>query len=110
MPKTFDVDALISELELDHEDIVELFDDFKEFIQEAMPELKTSIESADMTKSRSQSHSIKGSAGNLRINVVYNIAKEMQDQAEANDAAGLSANYAKLEVAVAEFLEDLKNL
>jgi len=110
MPKTFDVDALISELELDQEDIVELFDDFKEFIEETMPELKKSIESSDMGKARSQSHSIKGSAGNLRINEVYEISKRMQDEAENSDSSGLEADYVKLEAAVAEFLEELTSL
>jgi hypothetical protein len=33
MPKTYDVNALIEELELDQEDIDELISDFKEFLK-----------------------------------------------------------------------------
>lgn len=109
MPETFDIDALKNELELDQEDVVELFDDFKGFIKEAMPKLKAVIESSDMAQSRTLSHSIKGSAGNLRIQEVYAISKQMQENAEASDEESLRANLIKLESAVAEFLEELSN-
>ena len=110
MPKTFDVEALKNELELDDEDIVELFHDFKEFINETISELKSAVESGDMTKSRALSHSIKGSAGNLRIQEVHEISKQMQDDSEGSDVDALNSNLVKLEVAVAEFLAELASL
>lgn len=110
MPKTFDLDALKNELELDQEDVVELFDDFKSFINETMPKLKSAVESGDMTESRSLAHSIKGSAGNLRIQEVYALSKQMQENSESSDAESLASNLAKLEAAVSEFLEELSSL
>ena len=110
MPKTFDLDALMSELELDREDVVELFDDFKGFITETLPELKAVIEAGDFAKSRTLSHSIKGSAGNLRIQEVYALSKQMQEDSENSNQQALNDNLAKLEPAVVEFLEELKTL
>ena len=107
MPKTFDIDALKNELELDQEDVVELFDDFKSFIDETMPKLKAAVQASDMAQSRTLSHSIKGSAGNLRIQEVYALSKQMQENSEASDEVSLNANLNKLEAAVSEFLEEL---
>lgn len=43
MPKTYDAAALIEELELDQEDIVELLTDFREFLLETLPQLEAAI-------------------------------------------------------------------
>jgi HPt (histidine-containing phosphotransfer) domain-containing protein len=110
MPKTFDIDALKNELELDQEDVVELFDDFKSFIEETMPKLKAVVETNDMAQSRALSHSIKGSAGNLRIQEVYALSKQMQANSEASDGENLKVNFGKLETAVSEFLQELTTL
>ncbi len=110
MPKTYDADALIEELELDKEDIVELMTDFKEFIIETLPQLETAIETGNCSEARSHAHSIKGSAGNLRINFVYESAKAMQDLADAADADKLKELLPELKSQVEDFLEELKDL
>jgi HPt (histidine-containing phosphotransfer) domain-containing protein len=59
------------------------------FMEESTPmlrELKSDIDSNDFTKIASHAHSIKGSAGNLRLNEVYEMAKEMELSAKASDA------------------------
>jgi two-component system, sensor histidine kinase and response regulator len=89
MTKTFDIQAMISELELDREDVVELLQDFRTFLVETLPNLETAISSGDLKISRSLSHSIKGSAGNMRVNEVYQTALKMQDTADAGDIADL---------------------
>lgn len=43
-----------------------------------MEELKNSISAKDYDKIKSDAHAIKGSAGNLRLNEVYEMAKEME--------------------------------
>jgi HPt (histidine-containing phosphotransfer) domain-containing protein len=110
MPKTYDADALIEELELDKEDIEELMTDFKEFIIAELPELESAIEAGNCSEARSHAHSIKGSAGNLRINFVYETAKVMQDLADASDADKLKELLPELKKQIEEFLEELKDL
>ena len=106
MPKTYDIDALIEELELDKEDIVELMDDFKEFIATAIPELEEAIRLSDCNAARSVSHSIKGSAGNLRINFVYETSKIMQDAADSNDIDKLKELLPTIKSQVEEFVAE----
>ncbi len=43
-----------------------------------LDELKNSISAKDFSKIKSNAHAIKGSAGNLRLNEVYEMAKEME--------------------------------
>lgn len=106
MPRTYNVDALIEELELDQEDIVELLTDFREFIEETVPQLEAALASDDLDQSRSLAHSIKGSAGNLRVQEVYGTSKEMQDLADAKDMAGLKALMPKLKAEVEDFMQE----
>ena len=51
------------------------------FLEEAGPILtaiETAIESGDYAEIKLRAHSIKGSAGNLKFNEVYEMAKEME--------------------------------
>jgi two-component system, sensor histidine kinase and response regulator len=110
MPNTFDINALIEELELDKEDIVELMDDFKDFITTALPNLENAINSGDTGEVRSVAHSIKGSAGNLRINFVYETAKTMQDAADAGEGDKLKELLPTIKTQIEEFIEESKDL
>ena len=53
MPKTFDVDVLAEELELDEDDIVELLQDLREFLRLSIPELGTIVARGDVKNARS---------------------------------------------------------
>ena len=58
------------------------------FMEEAQPiltALESSIDAKDYANIASSSHAIKGSAGNLRLNEVYEMAKEMEFSAKANE-------------------------
>jgi HPt (histidine-containing phosphotransfer) domain-containing protein len=110
MPKTYDATALIEELELDQEDIVELLTDFREFLVETLPQLEAAINSENITDSRSIAHSVKGSAGNLRVNAVYETAKQMQDVADENDVAQLKKLWPLLKKHSDDFLAESENI
>jgi HPt (histidine-containing phosphotransfer) domain-containing protein len=109
MPKIFDVDALIEELELDHEDIAELLTDFREFLSDTLPKLANAVQSGDLAESRSLSHSIKGSAGNLRVSQVYETAKKMQDMADEQNLDGLKELLPQIEAETQAFLTESEN-
>jgi HPt (histidine-containing phosphotransfer) domain-containing protein len=110
MAKTYDINALIEELELDKEDIVELMDDFKDFIKDTVPQLEEAINSNNCAEARSHAHSIKGSAGNLRINFIYETAKVMQDLADAEDSNRLKELLPELKIQIEEFVEEVKDI
>ncbi len=57
------------------------------FLEESIPtleNLRESITSRDYASIKSQAHSIKGSAGNLRLDEIYEMAKEMELSATAH--------------------------
>jgi len=66
------------------------------FLEESEPileKLKIAIKSKDYETLRGASHSLKGSAGNLRFNEVYEMAKEMEFAAAESSDTFEYANY-----------------
>lgn len=110
MPTTFDIDALIKELELDKEDIVELIEDFREYLPPAIKELEDAIAQGDLQASRSAAHSIKGSAGNLRVQAVYECAKKMQDEADAGNSDALAPLLEQIKKDADAFMQESSEL
>jgi HPt (histidine-containing phosphotransfer) domain-containing protein len=58
------------------------------FIEESlatMDNLSAAIDSADYPVIKANAHSIKGSAGNLKFNEIYEMAKEMEHSANESD-------------------------
>jgi len=58
------------------------------FLEESNPiieKLEDAIKSKDFTQIRSHAHSIKGSAGNLKFNEIYEMAREMELSATDGD-------------------------
>jgi two-component system, sensor histidine kinase and response regulator len=109
MPVTFDVDALKSELELDHEDVVELIDEFRTFLIESMEGLDAAITAEDFTKARSIAHSIKGSSGNLRVGQVFEITKTMQFKVDEGQEQELASMLPELKKEAQAFLTESEN-
>ena len=60
------------------------------FLEESNPilsTLRTAINSSDYSVIKASAHSIKGSAGNLRFNEVYEMAREMELAGGDSDAS-----------------------
>jgi len=60
------------------------------FVEESAPAIEAlseAIVAHDFTSIASYAHSIKGSAGNLRFNEIYEMAKEMELAAKSADAS-----------------------
>ena len=64
------------------------------FLEEAGPiltDIKNAVEASDYPEIKLKAHSIKGSAGNLKFNEIYEMAKEMEF-AGAESNAGFDYN------------------
>lgn len=109
MPVTFDVEALKAELELDHEDVVELIEEFRTFLAESMESLEAAIGASDYKKARSVAHSIKGSAGNLRVGKVFECAKTMQFKVDEGQEGDLPGLLPELKEHASAFLSESEN-
>jgi len=64
-----------------------LIDSFTEESSTIMDNLKNAINSNEYENIKLHAHSIKGSAGNLKFNEVYEMAKEMELSAMENNAS-----------------------
>ena len=75
---------------------------FKKFFQSAdsvVEELGTAVESDDYAQMENRAHALKGMAGNIGINVVFNIAKKIVDDMRAGKYDDYKADFDKLSAA-----------
>jgi len=66
---------------------------FIEETQAIFPKLQVAVKANDYDKIGSLSHSIKGSAGNMRFNELYDMAKEMELAGKESNATFEYAEY-----------------
>ena len=109
MPKSFDEESLKRELELTHDDVVELISDFRNYLVPALETIEKSMASGDFKTCRTAAHTLKGSAGNLRINAIHVSAKAVQEAADAANAARLKELLEQIKKEVAEFMQETAN-
>ena len=84
-----DIKELAENLELDLEDFNEIFEIYMETTSSDLQELKVALRDGDAQKAHEKSHSIKGSSGNLGLNELYELAKQIDDRARVNSLNGL---------------------
>jgi HPt (histidine-containing phosphotransfer) domain-containing protein len=77
-----DLQKIADELDFDLEDVQMLVEVFLETTQESLDTLKTAIEQNNFENICRAAHSIKGSAANLTMTEIANIAKEIEDNAK----------------------------
>jgi len=88
-----DYEMMAKEIGLKPKHIPMLIASFLEESQPIISSLKTAIESNDYNTIGLHAHSIKGSAGNLRLNEVYEMSREMELAAKADDSSFSYAAY-----------------
>jgi len=84
-----ELQKLAERLGLDLEDIRELLELYVETTTSDIAELKGAIEAKDAQLAHAKAHSIKGASGNLGLDEMYNLAKEIDDRARVNSLDGL---------------------
>lgn len=80
-------------LGIDKNDTLELLEDFFTEITTSLKELKEKIKENDYESICKISHSIKGSAGNLRINEIYELAKEIEDMGKKKNLENVNVKF-----------------
>ncbi|RLB14131.1 MAG: hypothetical protein DRG35_05855 [Deltaproteobacteria bacterium] len=101
------IQNLADNLGLDVEDFNEVFEIYRETTSSDLEELKRALDQGDAEKVHQKAHSIKGASGNLGLNELFELAKEIDDSARVNSLNGLEslvqAFYEKYERLVEEF-------
>ena len=77
-----DVEKLTKELMLTPDELILLLTLFIKKMQSTLPELKSAIQERDYKKIALKAHSIKGSSGNFRIELLLKTAAEMEQMAK----------------------------
>ena len=100
MSYTVDLQKIADELDFDLEDIEMLMEVFLESTQDSMNELKTAIDNNDADTIFRAAHSIKGSAANLTLMEISDLAKEIEHSAREQKDMDYQASYEKLKLLI----------
>ncbi len=80
-----DYEAMAQAIGLKAKHVPMLLASFLEEATASITQLESAIVSNDLATVASQAHAVKGSAGNLRLNELYEMSKDMELAAKAND-------------------------
>ena len=103
-----ELEKIAEKLGLDVEDIQELFELYMETTTSDLAELKGAIEAKDDQLAHAKAHSIKGASGNLGLDEMYELAKEIDDRARVNSMDGLEEMIQALEEKFNSLVEDFE--
>ena len=103
-----ELEKLAERLGLDVEDIEELLELYVETTASDLAELKGAIEAKDAQLAHAKAHSIKGGSGNLGLDIMYELAKEIDDRARVNHLDGLESKVQILQETFKSLAEDYK--
>ena len=96
MSYIMDLQKIADELDFDLEDVEMLIKVFLESAKESVQELKDSINSNDLERIFHSAHAIKGSASNLMLKDISNIAKFIEENAREGKDMDYTKYYKQL--------------
>ncbi len=95
-----DFQELASRLGIDEEDFMELVELYVTTTRSDIAKIKKGLEENSSADAAAASHSIKGAAGNLGFDEMFELAKDMEMQAKTGNLTGFDAMIADLEAEV----------
>jgi len=102
-----DMRALAETLEFDIEDVEILVELFVENAQVSLANVEDAIEANDILTIQNEAHAIKGSAANLMLVDIQNMARDMEDAAKANRKINYLSLFSQIEEKI-EILSEVK--
>ena len=87
----------------DEEFLLELLNDLNEMVEESIPQLKQALDDSDFKTIKEKAHSLKGSSGNLGLNIMYENTMNLEKSADSDDKDSALKCLSSLE-------EDFENL
>ncbi|MCP4367378.1 MAG: Hpt domain-containing protein [Deltaproteobacteria bacterium] len=103
-----ELDKIAERFGLDVEDIEELIELYVKTTALDLAELKGAIEAKDAQIAHAKAHSIKGGSGNLGLDTMYELAKEIDDRARGNHLDGLESKVQIMQETFNSLAEDFK--
>lgn len=103
-----DKQKAMQELGIPEELLIELISEFIKQADETLPQLRSWIDAQDWDGAAKSAHFIKGSAGNLRITDLYEIAKAMEMEAKGEkDLVRMQDALGRYQIAFAAFKKEM---
>jgi len=100
-----DIEKLAKELDFDIEDVYVLVELFVENAQVSLANIEEAIEKGDTTTIQSEAHAIKGSAANLMLADIQDIAREMENAARESQRINYLSLYSQLDAKIDKLSE-----
>ncbi len=100
-----DIEQLALELDFDVEDVEILIELFTENAQVSLANIEEAIETNDITTIKNEAHAIKGSAANLLLVDIQDIAREIENAAMQNSPINYLSHFSKLEEKIERLCE-----
>jgi len=92
-----DLKGLAADIGLDEEEMLELVELFFETSISDLEKLKKALDQNDAETVSETAHSIKGAAGNMRFEEIYEMARQIEKNANEKILDGLMANVASID-------------
>lgn len=99
--------GLAENLGLTVEEFSELLEIYRQTTNSDLDELRAAFKAGDAGKIHEKAHSIKGSSGNLGFKELYELAREIDDNARTNSLDGLEDIIRNFSKKYKEVVEDL---
>lgn len=96
MPFNVDVENIATQLDFDIEDVEMLLEVFLESSKESLEEMNEAIKNDDLTALYQCAHGIKGSAANIILKDISEVAKEIELNAKENNQIDYSSKVNEL--------------
>ena len=92
-----DLKGLAADIGLDEEEMLELVELFFETSKSDLERLIKAMAQNDVKTIAETAHSIKGAAGNMRFQEIYELARQIEKNANENILDGVMANVASID-------------
>jgi len=96
MSYNLDLEKIAKELDFDLEDVEMLLEVYLDTAQDSLAELKKAIEENNLESMFASSHAIKGSASNIKLDKVSELARYIENNARSNNNIDYIQEYKKL--------------
>lgn len=74
------IEKLITEVGFTHNDALQLFNQFVEFLSQSLPDLEAKLAQNDFANVKQLAHKLKGSSANLRIEKIAQLSAELENE------------------------------
>ncbi len=110
MEQVINLQKIADELEFDLDEVKMLIELFVQVSNKALEELKNGIDTKNFEKIFKSAHKIKGSAANLLLNEISELAKEIEMSGREKNNIDYLLKFNKIELLIKEVDDNLKKI